>query len=827
MDTTRLPVSAKERINKDLGMMAKQVLRNNDRKIITVAVDTNRLLNAIAVKNQTPPPTKNEIGVNTDPILTGETGVNTEPIGFCDIGISTDPIPAHDVGVNTDKSLVIPNTQVSQGSRVLPEWMRNTNSNNNNNSSNPDCNSTLLSQNASSSNKRKAQNNNIPSKKARVELEPVPFVFNKKAIMNLTLINVPSDVLMLLSFGPKFIPPILKIDKAQVLSDISKLDNLTNASHGAMRKTLELVQKYKHCEPTWRQTQINNLVTLTEAFIKENPDIMIDTSDKGKVTVIMTKEQYRQRVLDKLSNNDAYAPVLISQREKLMKKNYTLLIRCAEQGFIPHSMVMDQVANETQFSQVYGLVKVHKAADNYPARIINSNINVIGNKLSNILLPCLNKMNATDPFRINNSQELVNKLRRIKLKPNDRLFSLDVVDMFTNIPLIEAWEIIEKKDISKFTNMTPNLFKDIFDFITLEATEFKFQSHIYKMVRGLPMGVSTSPVIACLVTTNMLLDALSVIGPVTFICKYVDDILLVTDKENAGDFVDILNLHDTLKFKFEEEDKNSILNYLDVSLLRSEEKIVSKWYCKPYSSNRLINWFSAHDKKITIQTAVNFVKNMFNLTTDAIFHDEIEYLARDILHNNSFPKGVIDHVLKNVKEKNYPHQELPKFIGTSAPLDLITPLNGELRNSAMDNDLRFVNKTFSQCLANKVFSSRKDEEKLENRNFLVLELKCDECEFTCIAPIIYPIVMFKVFDIQSNKHPFYYMQTHIAKSHHSGFTKKTIRNCENKDETLRLAEIEASLRGVHVHTLAQKSNAEIVRKSLASWRKQPLFKIKN
>lgn len=72
------------------------------------------------------------------------------------------------------------------------------------------------------------------------------------------------------------------------------------------------------------------------------------------------------------------------------------------------------------------------------------------------------------------------------------LFSLDIVDMFTNIPVDEAWEYIKSLDTNKFTNMSSNLFESIFKFITTEATEFTFDSKFFKMEKGLPMGVATS-----------------------------------------------------------------------------------------------------------------------------------------------------------------------------------------------------------------------------------------------------------------------------------------------------------------------------------------------
>lgn len=708
-----------------------------------------------------------------------------------ELGITTSN--TKDSSTQTDDSLVIPNMPSSVG-RSLPNWLKDNNSSPKRSQTQP--------------------NNTSNNKKAKIEPKPVPFVFNDKAVMNLTNVEIPKDVSLLLSFGPKFIPPVLTLDKPQIFSDISKLQNCSKSfvPKNAYEELLKMVQNCRDAEPSWRQTQIINLVNLASAFFKEHPEIVVDNSDKGNITVIMTQDQYKQRVWDKITNNEAYSPLLISQHEKLMKKNYTLLLRSAEESFVPHKSIFDIVANETKFSQVYGQIKTHKPDDNYPARLINANIGVVGNKLSNVILPILNRMNSNDPFRILNSNDLCHKLKLLKLQKDDMLFSLDIVDMFTNIPVNFAWEHIKTLDPSKFTNMSLNLFESIFKFITLEATEFKFEEKLFQMNKGLPMGVATSPVIACLVTTKLLIDALSLVKPVTFITKYVDDILLITNKENADRFLTILNQHASLKYKLEMEE-NATLNYLDVTIFRKEDGLITKWYHKPYASHRLVNWFSYHDKTITTNTAINYVKNMLNLTSP-IFKEDIEYAAFNILKLNSFPETVIQSIISNIQKTRYAvNEQTPTYIGVHAPLNLMASINTSIKNKIQGQNIRFVNKSFSNNLGNKIYSTLKSKEDFMYQNYMILKLSCKNCKYCCISPIIYPIILFTVFDLDHTKHPFYDIQRHIAASKHSNdFQKETIRICENKEETLRLAEIEGMSKKLNFHKLASKSNPEIVRK---------------
>lgn len=66
--------------------------------------------------------------------------------------------------------------------------------------------------------------------------------------------------------------------------------------------------------------------------------------------------------------------------------------------------------------------------------------------------------------------------------------------------------------------------------------------------------------------------------------------------------------------------------------------------------------------------------------------------------------------------------------------------------------------------------------------------------------------MFTVFDLDHTTHPFYNIQQHIALSKHSSqFLQEIIRTCETKEETLRLAEIEGTIKKLNIHNIAKKA----------------------
>lgn len=101
---------------------------------------------------------------------------------------------------------------------------------------------------------------------------------------------------------------------------------------------------------------------------------------------------------------------------------------------------------------------------------------------------------------IKNSFDLVNKLRELHIDSECRLASLDVISLFTNIPveianssLVKRWKFI-KNNMSIPQNeflITVNLI--------LNSTFFSFNNIIYKQIFGTPMDSPVSPIIADIV----------------------------------------------------------------------------------------------------------------------------------------------------------------------------------------------------------------------------------------------------------------------------------------------------------------------------------------
>jgi len=90
---------------------------------------------------------------------------------------------------------------------------------------------------------------------------------------------------------------------------------------------------------------------------------------------------------------------------------------------------------------------------------------------------------------LNNSLDLRKKLENLYIPDNCILVSLDVISLFTNVPLDSVIEIIEEKwpYIEKHTTIPKEEFLNAINLV-LHSTFFTFNKKFYKQTYGAPMG---------------------------------------------------------------------------------------------------------------------------------------------------------------------------------------------------------------------------------------------------------------------------------------------------------------------------------------------------
>jgi len=236
--------------------------------------------------------------------------------------------------------------------------------------------------------------------------------------------------------------------------------------------------------------------------------------------------------------------------------------------------------------------KIHKKG--HPLRIVSSSGSPLHN-LATFLQKILQDSLPIAVSHINNSLDLIQKLENLYIPDNCILVSLDVISLFTNVPIESITDILEEKWSFIETHSTiPK--EEFFNAINLvlHSTFFVFNNKFYKQTYGAPMGSPLSPIIADLFLQKLETDVLNnlPIKPI-FYFRFVDDIALSTTYTFLNDLLHKFNsYHPRLKFTLEIGDNS--LNFLDLTLIKQENHLIFDWFQKPTFSGRFLNYFSQH-----------------------------------------------------------------------------------------------------------------------------------------------------------------------------------------------------------------------------------------
>ena len=303
-----------------------------------------------------------------------------------------------------------------------------------------------------------------------------------------------------------------------------------------------------------------------------------------------------------LSDVKTYKEVQRNFLQSLQKQTYTILNNLNNNGFLYKKFHKNSLTqSDTMLANCYGLTKIHK--NDVPLRPIISLINSPTYTLAKILYQEL-KNSITKPLsHINNSFGLKEKLKDIVLDDDYRLLSLDVTSLFTNIPCQLVLNSLDRQAVSVHgkCNIPLDEIRSCTTFL-VNNTFFTFNGKIYQQIYGIPMGSPISPLFADIVMEDLERDCLQILKEKhdcipTFYFRYIDDTIICVKKEHIDSVIKVFNSYDqNLKFTHELEVDNRI-NFLDLSLIRNNRKIITNWFQKPTSSGRLINYFSNHPTK--------------------------------------------------------------------------------------------------------------------------------------------------------------------------------------------------------------------------------------
>lgn len=588
--------------------------------------------------------------------------------------------------------------------------------------------------------------------------------FNESHVINLTSVIIPPETKMIMSYGPKFAMNVKNMSTNQIFRNIADIESILSTTPDETLRSqvrseiVNTITNYLN-RPNNRKSITDKYLTQcyhsAKRFFNENQQLISLQADKGNKTVIMKRDDYLEKMNALVSDNNTYTKMRNNPTARVKRRNNELALRWSQNKYID---VKERAYINTSSAwppRIYGLPKIHKP--NIPLRPIVSSINAPTYNMSKFLANIIRKSINHEKYNILNSYTFHDFIVKQKIPQNYILVSLDVVSLFTNIPMDIVKENIDKRwnEIRKYTSLPLSDFHDGID-LTLSHNYFMWESNFYLQKTGTPMGSCLSPSIADLVM-DILLDTVIQKLPfeVPFVKKYVDDLITAIPIGSEEQILrDFNSYHPQLQFTIESEVDN-LLPFLDMVLIRNAENgsITTRWYRKPTSSGRLLNFLSGHNINQKLNTATGFINRVYSLTSDPNF--DSKSTIKKLLQSNNYPKSVINTLItKYLKRKENENNAILQSPDTPVMLYKSLPFCGPITYSLA----RVIKSYFPhirlgyRCpdTLSKIFSRLKDKiEPLEQAN-VVYSIPCGGCE-KCYVGLTTTAMKVRLSNHKSNK----------------------------------------------------------------------------
>ena len=477
------------------------------------------------------------------------------------------------------------------------------------------------------------------------------------------------------------------------------------------------------------------LISLSREHLKarrelvKNNAVIITRPDKGRATVILTREKYLFKmavILDDTSKFSKLSPVATHDNTVKVEKNLVTYLKLlkAEKEIINGEFLKIKPMGSIR-PRLSGLPKIH---NNCPLRPILSMVSSPQYSISKwlrVILGIVQSYYCT--HTVKDSCQFVDILRSHQVPASAHMCSFDVVSLFTNVPLDETIDIctdvLYRNDSVDTPWLSETAFRKLMSLVTT-GMEFSFNDIMYRQVDGVAMGSPLGPVLANIFvgySESLINESM---WPQVYV-RFVDDSFTYFDSVEQCDtfFHHLNNLHPVPKYTCEHEHDNK-LSFLDVQVEKSNNSVVTSVCRKPTFTGQCIvyNSYCSHQYKVNLVR--NLVGRAKRLCSETKLNDELEFL-RSIFLKNGYPHDLLNKILK--QESN--NKDI--FTGPrKCPIYLCLPWKGNASVSMSRAIKTLVNKTYFAAhfiTTVRAFMVRKDVQPPQLSSHLVYLFECRNC----------------------------------------------------------------------------------------------------
>ena len=382
-----------------------------------------------------------------------------------------------------------------------------------------------------------------------------------------------------------------------------------------------------------------------------NENAMITLADKSKATVIIYKHEYTNKVHTFLTDNNFQ-----TLPNNPTNKDQIRIQKTAQQcnQIIPKQHIKYLTQKNPSPPTLNAQLKLHKPGAPIPP-VVN-NRTAPSYKLAKKLNDILNKhLILENHYTIRNSTNLAIDLVKLNINDNHKLITLDIKDLYVNIPLKETIDITRTQLLKYNNTQTTNQIINLLEVILMQ-NYFVFEGKVYQPDKGVAMGSPISGTMAEIFIQHLedsLIKHLLDSKIIAFYARYVDDILIIYDASYTNPNAitqHANNIHNNLQVNPTPENACQI-NFLDLTITRKTTNLEIDIFRKPTTTNTTINYLSNHPLEHKLAAYRHYIERMFKLplNKENRFNEWITIL--EIARSNNFPDNIIFNLRQQIQQK--------------------------------------------------------------------------------------------------------------------------------------------------------------------------------
>lgn len=456
---------------------------------------------------------------------------------------------------------------------------------------------------------------------------------------------------------------------------------------------------------------------------------LVVRSDKGNTAVVLYEADYVNKTYEFFSTNNIkeieYDPTpKFQDKIKKLLKNCNFLLTQAE---AKHCVVMNPTPPKLRSQP-----KIHKPE--CPIRPVVNSINSPSYKITRKLHDIIKKAYIFENnFSIKNSYELINSIKDIPIPDTAKFASLDIVNLYTNIPIKETVTIIRNNLLKHGTMSRAEIFEliEILELV-LSHNYFLFNNKFYIQEDGLAMGSSLAGLLANIyinyLENRFFRSQTHLRDKLLYYKRYVDDTLILFDgttKEIDNLAVELNKMHPKIHFTVEHETPDGI-NYLDLTISSKNQKHNFQIFRKPTTTNVSIHNSSCHPdqhKKAFFRSMVN---RMLKIPMDNNAMCKETNIIKSIATSNGYNPAIIDKLIQTTKA-NPPlvEQSPPNNKTTYISLPFLGKVSYQIANLFKTHNIKISFFTNNKIQNKIIHNASSNIERYQKSG--VYKLTCDSC----------------------------------------------------------------------------------------------------